>query len=155
MAEPFILRKGEAHQVHLGPDPWVFLATGDRTDRRFDLFEGTVTYHQGPPLHVHEDQDDTLLVVSGVLKVQVADEMFDLGPGDLAHAPPGVPHTFANLEQEPVRVISVMTPGGFDATLEYAASWKGPPGEAEIAELESKHRIRIVGPPIPVTLGLL
>jgi hypothetical protein len=68
--------------------------------------------------------------------------------------PKGVPHTFANLGKEPVRVINIMTPGGFDRVLEdYAALPEGPGDPQVIEELAKKHKLVFLGPSIPMRLG--
>jgi mannose-6-phosphate isomerase-like protein (cupin superfamily) len=128
MAEALVVRRGGAKSIRLGPDEWVIRATGANTGGRLDFMEGTISYLQGPPLHVHHEQDDTIMVVEGKLRVQVGEEFVDLTAGDLVSVPKGVAHTFANLEREPARVINVMTPGGFDLALEEMAALSGPPG---------------------------
>ena len=156
MASPLIIRKGESKKtIVLGPDPWSFRITGAETDGRFDFIEATITYLQGPPLHVHHEQDDTFFVIEGTLTVQVGDEIFDLQAGDFICAPKGVPHTFANVGKEPVRVINIMTPGGFDRVLEdYALLPVGPRDPQALEELAQKHKMVFIGPSIPVRLGL-
>ncbi len=42
--------------------------------------------------HSHDDQDETFLVMSGHLTVQLRDGDIDLGPGDLFVVPTGVEH---------------------------------------------------------------
>ncbi|MCE9620893.1 MAG: cupin domain-containing protein [Actinomycetia bacterium] len=92
-------------------------AGGANTNGRYDFMVSTIPYLAGPPLHIHDDQDDAFLVLEGTLTVQVGDELIDLGPGDFASVPPGLAHTFSNInaDQPPVRAINLMTPGGFDA----------------------------------------
>ena len=51
--------------------------------------EATITYLQGPPLHLHHEQDDTFFVIEGTLTVQVGEELFELHAGDLVCAPKG------------------------------------------------------------------
>ena len=156
MAEPLVVRKDGAKSIQLGPDEWVIRATGASTGGRLDFLEGTISYLQGPPLHIHYDQDDTIMVVQGKLRVQIGEEFIDLSAGDLVSVPKGVAHTFANLEKEPARVINVMTPGGFDLALEEMAGLPpGPPDPAVLDELAAKHRVEFVGPPIPVRLGMV
>ncbi len=156
MATPLIIRKGERRKtVMLGPDPYVFGITGADNDGHFDFIEATITYLQGPPLHIHHEQDDTFFVLEGTLKLQVGDDLFDLHPGDLASAPKGTPHAFVNLHKEPVRTINIMTPGGFDRTLEdFAALPPGPPDQQILDELAQKHKAEFVGPTIADRLGL-
>ena len=152
MAAPLIVRAGTARSIKLGPDPWCFLAAGNDTDDRFDLIHGSISYLQGPPLHVHEHQDDTFYVLEGVLTIQVGDEIVELHPGDVASAPKGTPHTFTNVYQDIARVINVMTPGGLDRCLEeYAAIMGTPPDPARFTQ---EHGITMVGPTLAETLGL-
>ncbi len=157
MASPLIIRKGEGKKtIMLGPDPWTFGITGADTDGHFDFIEATITYLQGPPLHLHHEQDDTFFILEGTLKVQVGDELFDLHPGDLVCAPKGVPHTFANVKKEPVRVINIMTPGGYDRVLEdFVSLPPGPPDPQILDEFAQKHKMAFLGPSIPVRLGLV
>jgi mannose-6-phosphate isomerase-like protein (cupin superfamily) len=68
----------------------------------------------GPESHVHTDEDDVFYVLDGELT-------FDLGHGEVAApagtfvlVPPGVEHTFANRTAEPVRVLNIHAPAGFD-----------------------------------------
>jgi quercetin dioxygenase-like cupin family protein len=127
---------------------------GSLTGGRFDFMIGEVGYLKGPPLHVHRDQDDTLYVLDGVLTVQVRDELFELGPGDFATVPPGIPHTFDNVhkDQKPVKVCNVMTPGGLDAQFRDMAALAGD--AAKVAELREKYGTSLVGPTLGVKLGL-
>jgi mannose-6-phosphate isomerase-like protein (cupin superfamily) len=157
MASPLIIRKGEGKKtIMIGPDPRLFRITGADVDGRFDFIEATITHLQGPPLHLHYEQDDTFFVIEGTFTVQVGDELFELHAGDLFCAPKGVPHTFANVGKEPVRVINIMTPGGFDRVLEdFASLPAGPPDPQVLEELGQKHKLAFVGPSIPMRLGLV
>src|ERR1700761_1081287 len=98
MAEARILR-GSQGDV-LDGVPWVFKATGATTGGHFDFMVGEVRYLSGPPLHVHAEQDDTFYVLEGVLTIQADDEVFELTAGDFVSVPPGVPHTFDNLDPD-------------------------------------------------------
>jgi len=155
MENPGIVRRGEGRSIMVGPDRHLVRKGGKDTKDRFDFMEVTVSYLAGPPLHLHFDQDDTILVVSGRLKVRVGDQLADLVPGDLISAPPGMPHTFTNLEREPAHIINVMTPGGFDRTLEeFAALLRLPIDPATLADFAARHRLAFVGPPLADELGL-
>jgi len=157
MASPLIISKGEGMKtIMIGPDPWSFRMTGAERDGRFDFIEAIITPLQGPPLHLHHEQDDTFFVLEGILMVQVDDEWFDLHAGDLVCAPKGVPHTFANVGKAPVRVINIMTPGGCDRVMEDDASLlAGRPDPQVFEEVAHKHKLAFVGPSIPMRLGLV
>ena len=71
----------------------------------------------GPEKHTHEDEDDVFYVLEGELT-------FDVGHGEVAApagtfvlVPPGVEHTFSNRTAEPVRVLNIHAPAGFDRRL--------------------------------------
>lgn len=49
----------------------------------------------GPRLHRHP-YDETWVVQEGRLTFQLGEEQFQVGAGDIAIAPPGVPHKFTN-----------------------------------------------------------
>ena len=153
MAEARIVRstEGDVYERH-----WLF-KHGSLTGGRFDFMVGNVEYLSGPPLHVHREQDDTFFVMEGTIAVQVEDEIHHLGPGDFATVPPGVPHTFDNIDktQPPPKVCNLMTPGGLDAqfreVLELGDGANDPDKRAEIRE---KYGITVVGPTLGEKLGL-
>jgi quercetin dioxygenase-like cupin family protein len=67
----------------------------------------------GPPLHTHEF-DEAFYVLEGELTFEVAGERATAGPGELAFAPRGIPHTYANFSGRAARFLLVCTPAGFE-----------------------------------------
>jgi quercetin dioxygenase-like cupin family protein len=134
-----------------------FKANGRDNDGRFDFFVLDIDYLTGPPLHVHAAQEDTFYVLSGVLTVQLGDDVVELEAGDYGSAPPGVPHTFTNMhaDQGPVRAINLMTPGiGFDHYIEEINALAAAGAEpAAMQELASRFGVEMVGPTLAVKLG--
>jgi len=90
----------------------VFKVTGDDTGGAFDYFVVEVAPHGGPPLHVHNEQEESLHVLSGRFKVRVGDEEQVLEEGGFAFMPSGLPHAFLNLTDKPAEIVVVYTPGG-------------------------------------------
>ena len=85
-----------------------------------------------PPLHSH-DFDESFYVLEGELTFQLGEEIVTRRAGELAFAPRGVPHTYANLSGAPVRALLVITPAGFERYFDrIAARMTGtqPPPEA-------------------------
>src|SRR5919199_2428233 len=85
-----------------------------------------------PPLHRH-DFDETFYVLEGELTFRLGDEVFTRSAGEVAFAPRGVPHTYANLSGAPARALLVITPAGFERYFDrIAAHITGiePPPEA-------------------------
>ena len=153
MAEARIVRHGDGDVYE---QFWKF-KHGSLRGGRFDFMVGDIAYLEGPPLHVHREQDDTFFVLEGVLTVQVGEELFELGPGDFATVPPGIPHTFGNVHRDRsvVKAINLMTPGGLDAEFRDMASVGDSESEPdEVARLRETHGTTVVGPTLSVKLGL-
>lgn len=132
-----------------------FKASGRNTDGRFDLFAMDVGYASGPPLHTHAAQEDSFYVVDGVLTVQLGDDIIELAAGDFASAPPGVPHTFTNVQpDQAARIVNLMTPGiGFDEYIQQLVG-DAPPEPAAMEKLNQDFGVQMVGPPLSQRLGL-
>jgi quercetin dioxygenase-like cupin family protein len=99
-----------------------------------------------PPLH-HHDFDETFYVLEGELAFQLGDDLFTRRAGELAFAPRGVPHTYANLSGAPARVLLVITPAGFERYFDGIAAritGREPPPEAAKPIPE----VITVGPPL-------
>ena len=72
-----------------------------KSGEQMNLLEIKYAPGAGAPLHVH--QHETLCyVVEGKVRVTVADEVFELGPGDACIHPAGVPHGIEGVEQATV-----------------------------------------------------
>jgi mannose-6-phosphate isomerase-like protein (cupin superfamily) len=56
----------------------------------------------GPPLHVHCDSRETIVVKSGLLGVRIGRQKFDVSPDKTAAVPAGVLHTWWNAGDEPL-----------------------------------------------------
>lgn len=71
---------------------------------------------QGVPSHVHDDEDDSFLVLEGTLSLTVGhdDRRVDARPGTFVLVPAGTPHAIANAGTADVRLLNIHAPGGFD-----------------------------------------
>ena len=67
----------------------------------------------GPPLHRH-DFDEAFVVLEGEVTFQLGDDLVTRRAGEVAFAPRGVPHTFANQSGADARHVIVITPAGFE-----------------------------------------
>jgi quercetin dioxygenase-like cupin family protein len=65
----------------------------------------------GPPPHTHSG-GETVYVLDGALRYHVADQTFDVGPGDVIYIPAGTVENFEPTAQS--RVLITYTPGGLD-----------------------------------------
>lgn len=66
----------------------------------------------GPPVHVHPNSEESFEVLEGALDVQVDGEWSTITAGQTATVAAGVPHTLRNGTNEPVTVITRISPAG-------------------------------------------
>ncbi|HEU5108108.1 MAG TPA: cupin domain-containing protein [Micromonosporaceae bacterium] len=127
--------------------------TGEQSNGLVTVIEGVV-HRGGPPLHVHEAEDEVVVVLAGELTYRVGEQAGTLPAGGLLWFPRRVPHAVANLAGTPCRFLTVVTPGGiedfFRAQRDHLASL--PPGQepdpAGLAALPGAGSRRVVGPPL-------
>ena len=94
-----------------------FLALSEHTPR-FNLSIITMAAgREGPPPHVHHDEDDAFYVLDDELTFLLGDDEIAAPAGTFVLIPPGVLHTFANRTERPVRILNVHAPAGFDRRL--------------------------------------
>jgi mannose-6-phosphate isomerase-like protein (cupin superfamily) len=103
--------------IELGPARIRILEGGDTTGHRLGIAEVTLAPRSpGPIQHRHADHDEGFYIMSGTVRFTVGDTEYDAPPGTLVMVPPGVPHSFANPGDEPVRMVNTFTP---DLYLQY------------------------------------
>jgi quercetin dioxygenase-like cupin family protein len=102
------------------------------------------------PLHVHPNEDETLLVRDGVLTVQLAGRNFGATRGDVVWLPRGVPHAF-RVDSDTASVLALATPAGHEAFFRAAGDAvdapEGPPDLERIARAAAHAGFEILGPP--------
>lgn len=152
-AEAFVLRPGE----HRGPSEgaWSTRLTGADTGGLVTIGEADMPpMSAGPGLHVHSREDEASIVIEGVLTVQLGDRRIEAAAGSIVWLIRGVPHMFANLSRQRVRVIGLITPSGlegmFSETADYMRSVSGAPDPSRIAAIAERYGVRSLGPPIEV-----
>ena len=135
------------------PGPWQVLAGGDRTAGSVIFGEARLPARtSGPGLHVHTREDEAVFVISGVMTFVVGDEWFRAGAGQLVWLPREVPHTFANLDDEPAWAFGTTTPAGREGMFVERAAYfdglDGPPDPERIREIGDRYGVRALGPPL-------
>lgn len=66
------------------------------------------------PLHVHENEDELWYVLEGEHVIQVGDNEFHVGPGEIVFGPRGVPHAQRRVVPRTGRFLVFFSPAGFD-----------------------------------------
>jgi mannose-6-phosphate isomerase-like protein (cupin superfamily) len=98
-----------------------------------------------PPLHVHHREDEGFYVLEGRLTLYLPDGSVELGPGEFALAPRGVPHAY-EVGDEPARWLNTSTPAGFERFVSAVAAI-GAVDPATLTAVAAEHGIEILGPP--------
>ena len=85
----------------------------DETQGRWALIEFVAPPKNGPPLHVHRDDDESFCVLEGEITFYVGDAVIHAKTGSFAFAPKGVPHTFV-VGAHGARYLVISEPAGFE-----------------------------------------
>ncbi|MGH7920382.1 MAG: cupin domain-containing protein [Candidatus Dormibacteraceae bacterium] len=111
----------------------MILISQHQTEGRMGMIDDVIpAHHDGPPLHYDPRFDDGFYLVEGDLVFRVDDEVLELTAGQVALAPRGIPHTFANRTDRDARVVMFVTPGGFEQYFAEGAANARPPDQETV-----------------------
>jgi quercetin dioxygenase-like cupin family protein len=112
-SEPFAARLSDAPAYWSLGELLTIVATAEQTGGAFSLMEERLPRGAEPPPHVHRREDESFLVLDGVLAVRVGDTTFDAPAGTFVFCPRDVPHLLT-VESDEVRMLTLCTPGGVE-----------------------------------------
>jgi mannose-6-phosphate isomerase-like protein (cupin superfamily) len=139
-SDAVIREPGAGGRMAFGPGEVMFKAEGAGW---LSLMETTLgPGYRGPVPHFHRGFVDSFYVLEGVLTLRVGDAVVEAPAGSFTAATPGTVHTFSNPGDEPVRMLNVMAPGGFEQYLREVAAEVpagGAPDPALMAEIAQRH----------------
>ena len=69
------------------------------------------------PFHYHAHREEIIHVIYGRAEQWVGDQFRILGPGEIAHIPPGVVHGTFNPHAEPLVFLAILSPAKLDDSL--------------------------------------
>jgi mannose-6-phosphate isomerase-like protein (cupin superfamily) len=123
------------------------------------VLEMTLPAGSSPPLHVHDDLDDTWYILDGQMVVRCGDDQLVVGAGHWVSMPRGVPHTFRVVGDREARILLVHDNASFrDFIRELSNTARAhvvptqphfPPMD-ELARIAASHDLRPIGPPMSV-----
>lgn len=130
-----------------GNEYWAKITKADSAGM-IGMFEGHVPAGDGPPLHIHHNEDEALYVLEGEYEFWLDGATTRGGPGTSIFLPRGVPHTFRVVGGRPGRNLAIVTPGGFEGFFTEAAArdLAIPRDMAALAELGGLYGLEFVGP---------
>lgn len=147
-----VVLNGEGEVVNALGSRYRYKAVGESTNGAYSLVEETLLDDEGPPLHVHDHEEEAFYVLEGRGVFVVGEERRELGPGDFVIVPRGAAHALARAGGEDLRMLVVTSPAGleqFFVEVQSREAAAGSPMEQEdVVALAAQFGTRIVGPPI-------
>ena len=140
---------GEYIRSPVGGD-LTFIVRGEQTDGTLLALEAIAPPGEGPPLHTHTREEETIFVVDGDFRWKVGDEISAAPPGSFAFIPRGVAHTWQNLGDRPGRLLVTFAPAGMEGFFERLSLMT----EFDLKEFRAagaEHGTEVVGPPLGVS----
>jgi quercetin dioxygenase-like cupin family protein len=133
----FLIGYVVAPGVGLADDPGL-KASRQSTGGALSVFETSIG--AGPPLHVHDWDDECFYVLDGVLSVRCGGEAFDAAAGSFVFLPRGRPHRFWAAGPA-ARLLLIAVPGGIEA---YFREINAASGDDERTRIGERYGIRVV-----------
>jgi quercetin dioxygenase-like cupin family protein len=122
--------------------------SGADTGDGFAVLDTEARRGHASPMHVHRNDSEVFLVLSGTLRVVVDGDEHEAGEGSAAVLPAGRPHGFVILSPT-ARYLTLHHGPAFERFIA-AASGEGDdvPDPARLTAIAAEHGIDIVGPPL-------
>ncbi len=121
------------------------------------VLEMTLPVGSAPPLHVHNDLDDTWYILEGQMVVRCGDDELVVGAGHWVSMPRGVPHTFVVVGERQARILMIHDNASFrdfvralgvPATSRVVPDQPVFPTMEELARVAGLNDLTPVGPPL-------
>jgi quercetin dioxygenase-like cupin family protein len=113
-------------------------ASQHSTGGALSVFETTI--EAGPPLHVHDQEDECIYVLAGGLSVRCGNDTFDAPAGSFVFLPRGRPHRFRAKDQS-AKLLLITVPGGIE---DYFHQINNATTGEERDRIGEQHSIRVV-----------
>ena len=129
-----------------------FKAMAEATGGALTAIEAEAAPGEGPPLHVHRDQDELIYTLEGTHRVKLGEELFDAPAGSFIFIPRGTPHTWQNVGDARSRFFATFNPASPEFE-RFFADYAGLPEskrsiEAFVRLSRETGAMEVVGPPL-------
>lgn len=139
-------RAGERIRSPLGGDVTQILR-GEHSNGELAALEAINGPGEGPPLHVHTREDETVYVLEGEFRWKLGDELSVTGPGSFVFIPRGVSHTWQVIGEGDGRMLVTFFPAGMEGFFDRLSSMT----EFDLdtfSAAAAEHGMEVVGPPL-------
>lgn len=113
--QPFALAPGGGVSVE-NPTGGVttFKLVSDQSGGGVTVIEGVSAPGEGPPLHVHREQDEFIYTLEGTFRIRLGNDVIEARPGSFVFIPRNTPHTWQNIGEGPSRFVATLIPGSVE-----------------------------------------
>lgn len=119
------------------------------TDGALTAFESIAAPREGPPLHIHVNEDEIFYVLEGSFRFKLDGELRDAPAGTFVFIPRGAEHTWQNVGDAPGRFLVVTAPAGFERFFErFAEIPVGASAAEEFRRIGAEIGLAVAGPPL-------
>jgi quercetin dioxygenase-like cupin family protein len=150
---PFVVQPGDAATIQ-GPagGPLSFMVRGAQSGGSLTALVNVIAPLDGPPAHVHADEDEAWYVIEGELRFKLDGVISHAPAGAFVFVPRGVAHCFQNVADGPARILVIFTPSGMERFFDrFAALGTGPVDPSAFASIGREVGMTVVGPPLAVS----
>lgn len=147
---PVAVGPGEGGTIQ-GPagGPLTFKVRGGQTNGSLTVLENVIAPGDGPPLHVHANEDEAWYVLEGQLRFRLDAGMHGAAAGSFVFVPRGTPHCFQNVGERAARILVMFTPAGMERFFDRFAEL---PPDADLPgafrSIGGEVGMEVVGPPL-------
>jgi quercetin dioxygenase-like cupin family protein len=114
------------------------------TNGAYAMVESVAAPDCSVPLHLHRNEEEHFVVLSGLYRIQIEDKVFEASPGTSVTVPKGAQHSWRNISSESSRLLVILTPGGFERCIQ---TIRDNPAD-KVLEIAGQFGCFIVGPPV-------
>ena len=126
------------------------ILTPEQTGGAMSIVDSWSPAASGPPRHIHQNEDETFVILTGACRFWLEGDEFTAGAGESVFIPRGKEHTFKVTDDGPCRHLLILTPGGFEGFFAdmAAGQFSIPDDMPAIEESAGRHNLSFTGPPL-------
>jgi quercetin dioxygenase-like cupin family protein len=147
------LRRGKAYRSRTrSAASRTFKAVGVESGGGLTAIEGVASPGEGPPLHIHREQDECIYTLEGTFRVRLGDDLIAARPGSFVFIPRNTPHTWQNVGDGQARLLATLFPASVEFEEFFLRYAELPPEERGVEAFSrvavETRAMEVVGPPL-------
>lgn len=112
--EGLFVQSGQGSSYSMLGDLYTYKAVGEETGKAYALCELLMQPQSGVPPHFHAHEDEAFYIQEGEMEFQLDGQVIVATAGTFLHSPKGQLHQFKNIGSKPAKLLTWVTPAGFE-----------------------------------------